>query len=402
MSLKTPLEIRKTIRMDSRIESQTGLEPLFEKVSNVLLTDALEGGSLSDPRQRAMILVGVLVISTGAAFLVTLSLFGLYFFTGVSLHLTAAIGAALTVFGYIATLFHFKHNQRLLPAAHLYAITTTFSTILPCLITGGVTVSPYLFMVLVVPIFLFLIAGRRYGIFWSLATAVCVVILLAVESAGVTFPQIIAPQWMPLFQFSTWMMTLTLLVLGLFGYDRNFETLTRRIVQERGQFAYEAMHDGLTGLANRKLFFVRAKEAIEHAQQHQHKAAFIYIDLDSFKAINDESGHDVGDEVLKVVATRLKKSVRAKDTVARLGGDEFAIALHELESVAVAELLAEKLRCVIQEPVTIAGRHFEATGSLGVAVAPDQGTDVDELLRKADTAMYRAKEIGNKVRYATS
>jgi diguanylate cyclase (GGDEF)-like protein len=197
-------------------------------------------------------------------------------------------------------------------------------------------------------------------------------------------------------RFSTWLTTLGLLVLGLIIYERDSETLTKRIVAERAQLAHEALHDPLTGLSNRKLFFSRANEALDYALDHRHKAAVIYIDLDDFKMINDGFGHDVGDEVLNAVARRLKANVRSDDTVARLGGDEFAIVLHGIERSEVAEFMVEKLRAVLQEPFAVGQHSLAATGSIGVAVAPDQGLDVDRLLRMADEAMYRAKGIRNE------
>lgn len=390
----------KAIRKDSREDPRTGLEDLFDVVNSIMISDRLEGGTLSDPQQRAMILVGVLLISAISACFLTAALGAVYLHTENDLHLAAAALSVQTLIGYLATLLYFRVRQALLPAANLYALTSTFSTFIPCLITGGLLQSPYLSMILIVPIFLFLMAGRRYGLLWSGVTVLCVMSLLLAESLGVQFPQAISEELMPVFRFGTWMMTLCLLVLGLFAYDSNFESLTRRITAERGHFAHEAMHDPLTGISNRKLFFIRAQEAIDNAQRNGYMMAVIYIDLDSFKRINDERGHDIGDEVLIVVAHRFKDCVRASDTVSRLGGDEFAVVLNGIEGPEKAAAVAEKLRSVLREPLRISHHIVTASGSIGVAVAPEQGTDVDELLRQADAAMYRAKEAGNRVAYA--
>ena len=384
----------KAIRKDSREEPRTGLEDLFDVVSSFMISDRLQGGGLSDPHQRAMILAGVLVISSISGCFLTAGLGAVYLHTENELHLTAAAFSAQTLIGYVGTLLYFKVRQELLPAANLYALTSTFSTFFPCLITGGLVLSPYLSMILIVQIFLFLMAGRRHGIIWSAVTAICVMSMLLAESAGIVFPQAIPDELMPMFRFGTWMMTLSLLVLGLFGYDSNFENLTRRISEERGHFAHEAMHDALTGIANRKLFFVKAEEAIEAAVCNGYMMAVIYIDLDSFKRINDERGHDIGDEVLVTFAHRIRESIRASDTVARLGGDEFAVVLNGIESHDMAAAVAEKLRGELRKPLRVKHHILTTSGSIGVAVAPEQGTDVDALLRQADSAMYRAKEDG--------
>jgi diguanylate cyclase (GGDEF)-like protein len=369
---------------------------LYDKLNQIFITDRLQENSLNDAHLRANILVGVLLISSLSGLGLVFALGAAYGSSGDPLLLIATLIASITVIGYLGTLWYFRQRQALLPAANLYALTTTFSTVTPCLITGGISNSPYLSLVLVVPIFLFLMAGRRSGIYWTLVAVICVALLLLLESFGMKFPQVIPEASMAWFRFAIWLTTLMLLVIGLISYEGNFETLTKRISAERGQFAHEASHDPLTGLSNRKLFFSRASEALSYALEREHKVAVIYVDLDDFKLINDGFGHDIGDEVLNAVARRLKASVRSVDTVARLGGDEFAIVLHGIEQSETADFMVEKIRAVLHEPLLVGQHSLYATGSIGVAVAPDQGVDVDHLLRKADEAMYRAK--GNRSR----
>ena len=365
----------------------------FEVLNRLFISDRLLQDTLRDSRQRALVLVGVLAISAIAGMGLVIALGTLYFFSGNPLHLLATGIAVITVTAYVCTLWYFKHKQALLPAANLYGLATTFSTVVPCMITGGISSTPYLPLVLVVPIFLFLIAGKKAGISWSLFAVACLLALLVLEQAGIQFPQIVSEPTMGIFRYFIWLTTLGLLVLGLVSYEGDFEALTRRILEERSLFAHQAMHDPLTGLSNRKLFHTRAREAIEHATARKHKAAVIFVDLDDFKQINDGYGHETGDDVLNLVAQRLQANVRAADTVARLGGDEFAIVLHGIETAEVAERMVEKLRIALQAPFEIGQHSVNATGSIGVAIAPDQGRDVDLLLRTADEAMYRAKEI---------
>jgi diguanylate cyclase (GGDEF)-like protein len=368
-------------------------EQFFDKLSRIFISDELLNDPMSDALPRALILVGVVTISAVSGLFWMIALGFAYGASGAPLLLLATLIALTTVLGYIGTLWLFKKQQTLFPAANLYALTTTFSTVTPCMITGGISSSPYILLVLVVPIFMFLIAGRESGTYWSLVVVISVAILMLLETVGVEFPQIISQEWIARYRLLTWLTTLALLVLSLRSYERNFESLNERITEERGQFAYEALHDPLTGLSNRKLFFSRAQEAVDFAMAREFKAALIYVDLDNFKLINDGFGHEAGDEVLNAVAQRLQASVRSMDTVARLGGDEFAIVLHGIEHAEVAQFMVEKLQSVLREPLQVGQNILSTTGSIGVALAPDQGLDVDSLLRQADEEMYRAKEV---------
>jgi diguanylate cyclase (GGDEF)-like protein/PAS domain S-box-containing protein len=152
---------------------------------------------------------------------------------------------------------------------------------------------------------------------------------------------------------------------------------------------FQASHDELTGLANRR----RLLDEIHRFADGSGSVAVLLLDLDRFKNVNDSLGHDRGDELLVVVADRLRLAVRPGDLVARLGGDEFAVVLPGPVAVAEAEFVAERLMRLIGEPVTLGRQQIYPTASIGIAVADDQ-TAVDDLLRRADTAMYRAKSQG--------
>lgn len=156
-----------------------------------------------------------------------------------------------------------------------------------------------------------------------------------------------------------------------------------------------AFYDTLTDLPNRRLFLERLNYALAQAKRHQRALAVMFMDLDHFKEINDTFGHDTGDELLKVVATRLNSSVRNVDTIARQSGDEFVILLSEITQPADAVQVAEKLLSVLREPITARGHALEITGSVGVSIYPANGTDdAQELMKKADSAMYAAKKAG--------
>jgi diguanylate cyclase (GGDEF)-like protein/PAS domain S-box-containing protein len=162
------------------------------------------------------------------------------------------------------------------------------------------------------------------------------------------------------------------------------------------QLAYSAHHDFLTGLPNRKLLNDRVSQAILTATRYMNKVAVLFLDLDGFKHINDSLGHSIGDRVLQSVAKRLVDSVRGSDTVSRQGGDEFVVLLSEVahsEGVAIA---ARRLLQVGAEPHSIGQHELYVTACIGVSVYPEDGMDVETLIKNADTAMYQAKENGRQ------
>lgn len=160
------------------------------------------------------------------------------------------------------------------------------------------------------------------------------------------------------------------------------------------QLVHLAHHDGLTGLPNRLLLRERLQQEMSHARRDGGRAALLFIDLDRFKNINDTLGHDAGDQLLCQVAERLSAHVRDCDTVARLGGDEFVVLQTRMPSPQHAATLADKLLQVLAQPFQLGGGEHFVGGSMGIAVFPDDGQTVEDLLKCADIAMYRAKDAG--------
>jgi len=155
-----------------------------------------------------------------------------------------------------------------------------------------------------------------------------------------------------------------------------------------------AHHDTLTGLPNRAMFTERAREAVARARRHDKSTAFLFIDLDNFKTVNDTLGHDVGDALLKVIASRLRASVRGDDFVARIGGDEFCVLLQDIAEPREAAAVAQKLLHELGKSYRIGDQNVTSGASIGIACVPQDGEDLQVLLRLADLAMYRAKELG--------
>lgn len=161
---------------------------------------------------------------------------------------------------------------------------------------------------------------------------------------------------------------------------------------------YLAHHDTLTGLPNRQSFQDHLNQALAWAQNHQALVGLLFIDLDGFKQVNDSLGHDWGDRLLIAVAQRLYRCLRHSDIVSRLGGDEFTVILPVILEVTVAVRVAEKILTTLSQTFILEGQSFSITASIGISVYPIHGHSGDSLVKQADTAMYRAKQLG-KNRY---
>ena len=165
------------------------------------------------------------------------------------------------------------------------------------------------------------------------------------------------------------------------------------------QIRHLAYHDSLTNLPNRALLMDRLSQQIALLKRHNLRGALLFLDLDHFKHINDSLGHPVGDTVLKIITARLEASVRLEDTVARLGGDEFVVLLSGLEGTRgvvsqQVQNLADTLRELLSEPMFLDGQRLQVTPSIGMALIPDHGSTPTDLLKRADIALYRAKDSG--------
>ncbi|NJL29942.1 MAG: EAL domain-containing protein, partial [Thermoanaerobaculia bacterium] len=182
--------------------------------------------------------------------------------------------------------------------------------------------------------------------------------------------------------------------IGAYGI---YTDITKRKQAERNLF-HEAFHDALTGLPNRTLMTERLERALRRAQRGDYHFALMFIDLDRFKAINDSLGHAAGDELLQETARRLEASVRPGDTVARLGGDEFTVILEDLQEHADATRIAERILEDLARPFKVGGQEVTSSGSIGIASSFTPYEQVDDVIRDADVAMYRAKKSG-KARY---
>jgi diguanylate cyclase (GGDEF)-like protein/PAS domain S-box-containing protein len=179
-----------------------------------------------------------------------------------------------------------------------------------------------------------------------------------------------------------------------------FRSISRDVTEHK-QFERRleemATHDSLTGLPNRVLLSDRFMIALALSRRTRNRLAVLMLDLDRFKAVNDSLGHDVGDQLLKAVGKRLLSTMRKSDTIARIGGDEFVLVLPQISQVNEAAKLSQRILEAFREPFVCDDRRLHITTSIGVAVYPEHGEDIESLLKNADTAMYRAKEQGRNI-----
>ncbi len=180
------------------------------------------------------------------------------------------------------------------------------------------------------------------------------------------------------------------------GLSFHFALVVRhRLLQEEHlKIEYRAYHDQLTGLPNRLLFHEKITHALASAGRSKTKSALLFIDLDQFKPINDNYGHETGDRVLLEVARRLQRSVRSSDIVGRFGGDEFVVLLANVASGDSANMVAAKMREALNQPIVVDSKSLCVSSSIGIALYPEHGKDEVELTEHADQAMYQAKQGG--------
>jgi diguanylate cyclase (GGDEF)-like protein/PAS domain S-box-containing protein len=165
-------------------------------------------------------------------------------------------------------------------------------------------------------------------------------------------------------------------------------------IQAEERLQYMATHDGLTGLPNSVLLNDRLEAALTRARRHHARVGVMFLDLDHFKDVNDTLGHRVGDLLLKELARRIRGALRQSDVLARVSGDEFVVVMEDLPDENAPELVARKVLDEVRKPFVLEGQEIHVSGSLGLALHPEDGADVETLLKNADAAMYHAKELG--------
>jgi diguanylate cyclase (GGDEF)-like protein len=193
-------------------------------------------------------------------------------------------------------------------------------------------------------------------------------------------------------------MSILAVTLVISAFDAHFAAHTARLADSlqvaNEQLRSIALHDSLTGLPNRFLLDDRLEQARFRADRSTRSFALLFVDLDRFKPVNDSFGHRIGDELLKLVARRLKSCVRKEDTVARTGGDEFVIVLGDIGQATDAASISRKVLDELTRPFHVEGNELGISCSIGISIFPDDGRDIATLMVNADKAMYHAKSTG--------
>ena len=180
----------------------------------------------------------------------------------------------------------------------------------------------------------------------------------------------------------------------MFQRTHSLQVATEELAERQAENEHQALHDALTGLPNRTYFHQHLSDAIDAAESRGGSVAVMLMDLDHFKEINDTLGHHFGDQLLREIGPRLSTVLRDQDLMARLGGDEFGLLLPDLPDDGIAIHVAERLLEELQRPMTVEGLALDVSGSIGIAIYPSQSRNAESLMRRADVAMYAAKEAG--------
>jgi diguanylate cyclase (GGDEF)-like protein len=233
---------------------------------------------------------------------------------------------------------------------------------------------------------LYLVAGIRYWQRYRLKTIGVFTAVSGFLAASLIFPiaLIVRATYVPHLRIDPAIRNLPKFIIAI-GILLTF------LEEEMGRTEHLALHDALTGLPNRRLMEDRMTNMLERAERNDSRAAILMVDLDGFKLINDTYGHAVGDEFLREVALRLGKVVRRADTLARSGGDEFTILVSDILQPNGAQILAQKLQTELDRPISVRQLELRVSGSIGMAVYPEDGESAELLCARADADMYRAK-----------
>lgn len=296
------------------------------------------------------------------------------------------------IIGYTICLVSFHYGGSLSSVAHI-AIAVSYASILAGIaVSGGPLFAPATVMILLPIIMAFILIGKQAGLVWTLIIMILHITMVLMHTVGFNYPQLLPDTMLPVQHLAHWFMAYTAIIGLMYFSDAINDKLQQALDAKQRHFEHLASHDTLTELANRFQFDNCLTLATQRSKQSQKPFALLAIDLDNFKPINDEFGHDAGDIVLKEIARRLKNSIRNSDTVARLGGDEFAIILEGLSSVTDVEKIAKHLSMQLKQPIEQLKSRPILGGSIGIALYPIHSNNKELLLKYADTAMYQAKQ----------
>lgn len=294
---------------------------------------------------------------------------------------------------YALLLLYLKRAGGYIGVCHIMVGVTLFSIVAGVVFSGGPVASPAMSLSVVPIVLAFVLAGKRIGIIWTQVALLSHAVLF-VLSWNVQFPQLLTEGSLAVFHLIHWTITYG----SIFALMLIFETINQRLKSqrdmERRRYRYLASHDSLTGLANRAHFEEYVQKAISERSEYGN-VLILMIDLDGFKPVNDSLGHEAGDQVLHTISQRFKETLRQSDFIARVGGDEFIMVAVDVENEALIEHLSNKILILVSEPIEGIPDYLKLSASIGAAWFPYHSKDLKQLLRFADSAMYKAKAQKN-------
>lgn len=274
---------------------------------------------------------------------------------------------------------------------HIGLLFITAAVALGVAITGGPLTSTAALLLVVPPMFGFCLGGFRIGIIWMLINFLLLAIGSMLELGGLEYPMATPTDSFKANQLVNMGLGFIATMIIMIIYEYNNNRLRQSLTDDRNKFRHAASHDALTGAGNRNMFYEHLERTWRRATRHSNMFAIIAIDLDGFKAINDQYGHAVGDAVLISVTERLHKAVRGSDILCRLGGDEFSIILEQLSEPPEVVAAADRVRKVFEEAFLDIPGSYQLGASIGSAIYPNDSTDLQTLEKLADQRMYAEK-----------
>lgn len=345
----------------------------------------------ADVLHRARVLVSALYAFAG----ITVAVIPVLFLLPIApaLRLLVAVSCAAVAAAFIYLLFVLKRRGRYMLCATIAASIPSLAIVSSIGITGGIVNSPTSQLLVLQPLVAFFFAGIRGGVVATLVVAIIIALLIVGQRAGVDFPQFIPADLVDVLWGA--ILLIGFFVIGVMAlvYEFTSTSLRRERDAEHAKVVRLANTDSLTGLANRRAFDNALAGRIEAARTGTGVQEFslCYLDLDGFKPINDQHGHDVGDQVLRAVSIRLRSALRGADLIGRQGGDEFMLLLGGLGANRALEVMAQRFIDMVRQPIETSAGLVSVGASLGFAVYPLHATSADALKKAADIAMYTAK-----------
>ena len=292
---------------------------------------------------------------------------------------------------FIGILFHYKSKGHHGFSANASVTAAYLLVFLGVFISGGPFLSPANYVLPIPPLLAFCIIGRKPGFYWAGIVLATQIFFITIAFNHYPFPFMVDEGNVEINESIDWVIA----YIAILSIAVIYETMNMRLKNERdterARYQFMATHDALTGLPNRVLFLDRLNNTMLRSQRSKQGFSLLYIDLDGFKPINDNFGHNAGDEVLVTISRHIEQSLREADVVARLGGDEFAIILEGCSDHETINAMTNKIADSISKPITIGEETLSLGASIGTSIYPQDGTEADKLIQAADNNMYHLK-----------